>query len=250
LISFFDLILLFLAAVAAGATNALAGGGSIFTFPVLIALGIPPIAANVTNTVALCPGYLGGVIGQWRDLAGQGRRLLLLLPAAAIGGIVGGILLLRTSDEAFEALIPALIIGACILLALQDPVRAFLLRRTGALRLGWAIVPVLLAAVYGGFFGAGLSVIFLAVLGLTISDTLTRLNALKQAMSLVVNVAAALLFVGAAEIVWPAAAAMAVGTLIGGAGGGRLASVVSASALRRIVIVAGIAIAAVFILRS
>ena len=250
MLSFLELGLLFLGALAAGATNALAGGGSIFTFPALIAMGIPPVAANVTNTVALCPGYVGGVIGQWRDFAGQGRRMLLLLPFAAAGGIIGGLLVLQTSDEAFEDLIPALVIGACILLALQDRVRAILQTKAGLIGLGWAIPPVILAAIYGGYFGAGLSVMFLAMLGIAIADTLTRLNALKQGMSLVVNVAAALLFIGSARVVWPAAAALAVGALAGGAAGGRLASVIAPATLRRIVLTAGVLFAIVFALRG
>lgn len=250
MLSALELFLLFLAAMGAGATNALAGGGSIFTFPALIAFGIPPVAANITNTIALCPGYAGGVIGQWRDLAGQRRRMLVLLPFAALGGIAGAILLLKTSDETFEDLIPALVIGACILLALQDRIRGFLERRTGLIGLAWAIPLVILAAVYGGYFGAGLSVIFLATLGLAISDTLTRLNALKQSMSLVVNVAAAIFFAASAQVYWPAAAVMATGALLGGAAGGRLASLVSPETLRRIVIACGVAIALVFALRG
>jgi uncharacterized membrane protein YfcA len=250
MLSALDLFLLFIAALAAGATNALAGGGSIFTFPALIALGIPPVAANVTNTVALCPGYVGGVIGQWRDLHGQRARMLLLLPFAAAGGVAGGLLLLHTSDETFEDLIPALVISACVLLAVQDRVRALLQTKAGVIGLKWAIPPVVLAAIYGGYFGAGLSVMFLAMLGLAISDSLTRLNALKQSMSLVVNVAAALLFMGSARVVWPAAAALALGALLGGAAGGRFASVVAPAVLRRIVLAAGVLVAIVFALRS
>jgi uncharacterized membrane protein YfcA len=176
--------------------------------------------------------------------------MLALLPVAALGGLAGGILLLQTSDETFEDLIPALVIGACILLALQDSVRSWLERRHGAIGLIWAVPPVLLAAIYGGYFGAGLSVMFLAMLGLALSDTLTRLNALKQAMSLVVNVTAAVLFIGAAEVVWSAAGVMAVGALGGGAIGGRLASVVKPATLRRVVIAFGILIAIVFAVRA
>ena len=236
--------------MAAGAINALAGGGSILTFPALLAVGLPPVAANVTNTVALCPGYVGGVIGQWRDLSGQGRRALALLPVAAVGGLGGGLLLLGTSDETFEDIVPALVLGASLLLAMQDRVRGWIATRTGTVGLGWAALPVLLAAVYGGYFGAGLSVIFLAVLGLAIDDTITRLNALKQALSLAVNVTAALLFASSDKVHWPAAAAMALGALAGGAIGGRLASVVRPIVLRRIVVMMGLALAVVFVARG
>src|SRR3954465_13117124 len=240
-----DLLLLFAAALAAGLFNALAGGGSIFTFPALVAIGIPPIVANVTNTIALCPGYVGGVLAQRRDLAGQGRRMLLLLPVAAAGGVAGALLLTRTSEAAFRALVPLLVLGPCPLLAVQDRLRALLQRRHGLIALGWAVPPVLLASVYGGYFGAGLSVMFLAMIGLAIEDNLTRLNALKQAMSLVTNLAAALWFPAGATVVWPAAGVMAVGALIGGALGGRLAGKVRPATLRHIVIAIGILIAAV-----
>jgi len=248
MISALEFLVLFAAALAAGLFNALAGGGSIFTFPALVAIGVPPILANVTNTVALCPGYVGGVLAQRRDLEGQGRRMLLLLPVAAAGGIAGALLLTRTSDATFRALVPLLVLGACALLAVQDRVRALLQRQHAHIALGWAIPPVLLAAIYGGYFGAGLSVMFLAMIGLAVDDNLTRLNALKQAMSLVTNLAAALLFAAAAPVVWPAAGVMAVGALIGGALGGRLAGAVRPSTLRAIVIAVGILIAAIFAL--
>ncbi len=244
-----ELTLLFLAALGAGAVNALAGGGSILTFPALIAAGLPPLSANVTNTVALFPGYVGGVIGQARDLKGQGRRLLLLIPAALIGGLAGGLFILASSERLFEALVPWLLLGGCALLAAQDRLRAVLQRRAGVLGLGWAIIPVLLAAIYGGYFGAGLSVIFLALLGLTIDDSLTRLNGLKQALALGANLSAAVLFLASDKLIWSAAAAMAVGALIGGAAGGRLASVISPKALRAIVIAIGVGAALLFLIR-
>jgi uncharacterized protein len=247
-ISALDLILLFLAAIGAGFFNALAGGGSIFTFPVLIAIGVPPVAANVTNTIALCPGYFGGVVAQRKDLARQEGRMLALLPVAALGGVAGAWLLTRTSDETFRDLVPFLVIGACLLLALQDRIRALLQRRVARIGLAWAVGPVFLAAIYGGYFGVALSVMFLAMIGLAIDDTLTRLNALKQAMSLACNVAAAVYFAIGATVVWSAAGAMAAGALLGGWAGGRLASRVRAGTLRLIVITVGFIIAAMFAL--
>lgn len=249
MISTVDILILLAAAFAAGAFNALAGGGSIFTFPVLIAVGLPPITANVTNTIALCPGYIGGVLAQRRDLTGQGRRMALLLPVAAIGGVIGAWLLTQTDENTFEALIPGLVLGACLLLAVQDPVRRML---SGGVRipLAWAIPPVLLAAVYGGYFGAGLSIMYLAMIGLAIDDSLARLNGLKQAMGLVTNVTAALYFAGMAEVHWPAAGVMAIGALLGGVAGGKLASVVRPGILRAIVIAIGVLIALAFALRG
>jgi uncharacterized membrane protein YfcA len=210
---------------------------------------VPPVAANVTNTVALFPGYIGGIIGQARDLKGQRSRVLLLAPLAFVGGLLGGYLILISSEKLFQALVPWLLLGGCALLGIQDRIRGALQRRSGALGIGWAIVPVFLAAIYGGYFGAGLSVIFLAVLGLTIDDSLTRLNGLKQALSLSANLSAVLIFAGSGLIVWSAAAAMAAGSLVGGALGGRLASVVSPFVLRAIVMTIGVGVAVLFIVR-
>jgi uncharacterized membrane protein YfcA len=245
-ISPLDLLFLALAAFAAGGVNALAGGGSIFTFPVLLAVGVPPVAANITNTVALLPGYVGGVLAQWRDLRGQGRRMAALLPIAATGGLIGALLLTRTSDNTFMAIVPALILGASALLAFQEPVRRFLSRGAARIPLAWALAPTLLAAVYGGYFGAGLSVIFLALIGLAIEDSLTRLNALKQAMSLAANVTAALFFAGEGHVVWAAAGAMAIGAIAGGATGGRMASILRPGTLRVLVVVGGVLLAGYF----
>lgn len=248
MISALDLFFLFLAAIGAGFVNALAGGGSIFTFPVLIAVGVPPVAANVTNTIALCPGYFGGVVAQRSDLADQEGRLLALLPVAVLGGLAGAWLLTRTSDETFSDLVPFLVLGACLLLTLQDKLRAMLQRRVIRVSLGFAIPPVFLAAIYGGFFGVALSVMFLAVVGLAIDDTLTRLNALKQAMSLACNVAAATYFAIGATVVWSACGAMAAGALLGGWLGGKLARRVKAATLRAMVIAIGLFLAAWFAL--
>lgn len=241
-----ELVLLFAAGIGAGIINALAGGGSIFTFPVLIAAGIPSVAANITNTVAILPGYVGGIVAQRRDFAGQGRRMLLLLPLTAAGGVVGAWLLTRTSDRTFLAIVPGLILAACALLAFQDRVRRFLSRGAARIALGWAIPPVLIAAIYGGYFGAGVSVIFLALAGLAIDDSLIRLNALKQAMSLASNAAAAVFFAAGGQVHWGAAGIVGLGALLGGAAGGRLASVVRSSILRALVIVGGVWIAFYF----
>jgi len=249
-----DFILAALAAMAAGAVNALAGGGTLITFPTLTFLGVPAVAANVTNTVALCPGYFGGTIAQWNDLRGQKNRLWIVLPASIVGGVIGGFLLLQTGEKLFKELVPYLILLASGLLAIQDPVRAWLLRRlgeghsaTGMEKLAW--LPVGLASVYGGYFGAGLSVIVLSALGLTLEDTLTRLNALKQAVAFSVNVAAAIFFLFSGQVVWSAALMMAVGALIGGTLGGRLAGRIKPSTLRWTVVVIGVIISIIYFVR-
>jgi hypothetical protein len=243
-----------LAAVAAGAVNALAGGGTLITFPTLIAIGFPSVAASMTNTVALCPGYFGATAAQASDLRGQEKRLRLLLPAGAVGGIVGGLLLANSGERLFSAVVPYLILLASGLLAIQNPLRAWLIRRskqngTEGSSESWSWLPVGLASVYGGYFGAGLSVIILAVLGLTLEDTLTRLNGLKQAISLSVNVAAAVFFVFSGKVVWSAALVMAVGSLLGGVVGGRLASRIKPSVLRWTVVAIGMVVGIYYLLR-
>lgn len=251
----FDFVLAALAAMAAGAVNALAGGGTLITFPMLRFLGIPAVAANVTNTVALCPGYLGGTLAQWNDLRAQKVRLWLLVPASAIGGVVGGFLLLQTGERLFRELVPYLILFASVLLAVQDPVRAWLVRRLGEHHAGTkmeklAWLPVGLASIYGGYFGAGLSVIVLSALGLTLDETLTRLNALKQAVAFSVNVAAAIFFLFSGQVLWSAALVMAVGALIGGTLGGKLAGRIKPSVLRWTIVTIGAVISIIYFVRG
>lgn len=254
MLEWYEFILIGLGALAAGAINALAGGGTLITFPLLTAVGIPAVAANVTNTVALCPGYLGGTLAQAKDMEGQKRRLLILIPASIIGGVAGGILLLNTGEKLFRDLVPWLILLASALLAVADPVRNWLQRRAGKnggvpdMTMG-AILPVGIAAVYGGYFGAGLSVIVLAVLGLTITDTLTRLNGLKQAIGFSVNTAAAIFFVFSGDVVWAAALVMAVFALIGGALGGRLAGRIKPGTLRLLVVAIGVAVSIIYFIK-
>jgi hypothetical protein len=249
-----DFALLALAAVAAGAVNALAGGGTLITFPTLVAVGVPPVSASITNTVALVPGYLGATMAQAKDLAGQRRRLWLLVPTGALGGIVGGFLLLQTDERLFRSLVPYLLLLASGLLAFQDRLRRWVARRDS--RPGsqgrhelWVILPVFVASIYGGYFGAGLSVIILAVLALVVDDTFTRLNALKQAIAFSVNVAAAAFFLFSGRVVWSAALVMAAGALAGGVLGGLVAGRVRPETLRRIVVVIGVAVALIYLAR-
>ena len=248
----FEFVLVGLAAIAGGAVNAIAGGGTLITFPMLTAVGVPAVAANVTNTVALCPGYLGGTFAQLNDLRGQQRRIWLLLPMGVLGGIAGGILLLNTGEQLFRALVPYLILLAAALLAMQDLLRKWIVRRAN--RAGsatayraWSALALTSTAVYGGYFGAGMSVIVLAVLGLVLDDTLTRLNALKQAIAFSVNIAAAVFFLFSGQVVWSAMIVMSVGALLGGALGGRLAGSIRPVVLRWIVVTIGIVVALIYL---
>lgn len=248
------LLLLALAAAAAGLVNALAGGGTLITFPALTALGLPPLAANVTNTVALAPGHLGATAAQRRELAGQRGRLLRLLPAGLLGGLAGGLLLLHTSERVFRSLVPLLILLASALLAVQEPLRGWLARRVGLGRHRshelLAVFPVFAASVYGGYFGAGLSVIVLAALGLVVQDTLTRLNAAKQGVGFAANAAAAGLFVLSGQVHWPAALVMAASAVAGGAAGGHLAGRVRPGTLRAVVVCVGTVVGLVYLVRG
>jgi uncharacterized protein len=250
-----DLLIAALAAVGAGAINALAGGGTLISFPVLVALGVPPVASNVTNAIALCPGYFGATLAQLPNLKGQRAQLMLLVPVAVVGGLIGGIILLRTGERTFTALVPWMILAASLLLAVQEPVKRFVSKRLSNPKhkrhtMVLSALPIAAAAVYGGFFSAGMSVLLLAVLGLTLEDTLTRLNALKQVLAFSVNIAAAAFFLFSDQVVWPAAAVMAVGALIGGALGGKLAGKLPPAALRWTVVVLGTCIAVVYWVKS
>lgn len=249
-----ELTLIGLAAVAGGLANAVAGGGTLITFPALTFLGVPAVAANVTNTVALCPGYLGATFAQLNDLREQRRRVWLYLPACALGGIAGGVLLLNTGEQMFRALVPYLILFATLLLAAQDRLRAWLTQQSakrggGAVSELWALLPVFFASVYGGYFGAGMSIIVLAALALALEESLTRLSALKQAVAFSVNIAAAVFFLFSGQVYWLAAMVMAVGALVGGSLGGRLASRLNPVILKRIVITVGLIVTVIYLVR-
>ncbi len=253
-LNFLDFVLIALAGIAGGAVNALAGGGTLITFPTLTAVGIPAIAANVTNTVALSPGYLSATFAQMKDLKGQARRLRFLVPAGVLGGLVGGLLLLNTQEKLFRELVPYLILLACGLLAVQDPVRKWLVRRAtrgsgSHIPEPWVALPVFFAGIYGGYFGAGLSVIILAVLGVVLDDSLTRLNALKQAVAFSVNMAAAMFFLFSGKVVWSAALVMAAGAILGGMLGGKLAGRIKPTTLRWVVVTIGVTVAIIYLVR-
>ncbi|MGD0709285.1 MAG: sulfite exporter TauE/SafE family protein, partial [Anaerolineaceae bacterium] len=219
------------------------------------AVGVSAVVSNVTNTVALCPGYFGATLAQADDLRDQKRRLWLLLPIAAVGGIIGGVLLLHTGEKLFQNLVPYLILLASGLLALQDPMRRWLARRAQEQAQPkspsrfWEALPVGLATIYGGYFGAGMSVIVLATLGLVLDDSLTHLNALKQAIALSTNLAAAIFFIFSGQVLWSAALVMAVGALIGGSLGGRLAGHIKPATLRWVVVTIGVIVSIIYFIK-
>lgn len=235
------------AAFLAGGINAVAGGGTLVSFPVLLALGVPSVAANATNTVALCPGYFGGAYAQRGDLAGREGLVKSLLVVAGLGGLLGSVLLVLTSDELFSAIVPFLILAACALLGFQARIRKALRigERAGEHRSAspTLLLGVFLGATYGGYFGAGLGIMLLAVLGVLLEDPLRVLNAMKSSLSLVINTAAALFLAGSGKVVWSLAAVMAVAALAGGIAGGRVASKLNPRVLRAVVITFGVGVA-------
>ena len=234
------------AGLAAGAINAIAGGGSLVSFPALLLVGYPAVQANVTNTVALVPGYLGGSLAYRPELKGQRNRVRLLGVVSVLGGLLGAVLLLVSPGSTFRAIVPWLILFSCALLGIQPYVTKFVESHTTG---GGEAPPVVqaalqfLAAIYGGYFGAGLSVMTLALLGLLLQDTLQRLNALKGLLSLIINVAAALCFAVFGPVAWLPVAIMAIASLAGGHFGVQLARRLSPQVLRVVVIVFGVAVA-------
>ena len=251
----YDFILLGVVAVIAGMMNALAGGGTLLTFPILMAVGLPAVAANVTNTLALVPGTIGGTLAQWDEMKTQARTLLFFLPFAIAGGLIGGILLLNSGEKVFRQIVPFLILMASLALAAQERLRAFLARRSakftgGRSLLFWSAIPVLLAAIYGGYFGAGMGVIFLSILGLALNESLTKLNALKQSMAFCVNATASAFFAFSGQVVWPVVVVMAICAMFGGWLGGKLARKVKPASFRWIVVTIGITVAVIYFIKG
>jgi hypothetical protein len=241
--------LLALAGLGAGVANAVAGGGSLLSFPALLAVGHPAIDANVTNTVALCPGYLSGALGYRDDLRTDRERVSVLALTGAAGGAAGTVLLLVLPPGVFEAIVPWLVLLAVALLAAQPRVAAVVRRRGGGARhrpphAGLPLHATVFAACgYGGYFGAGLGVVLLAVLGIFLPDDLTRLNGLKNALALVANVVALVAFGLFGPVAWGAAAVVGPASLAGGALGSRVARRLPTPVLRRVVMVWGAAAA-------
>lgn len=232
------------AGAAAGAVNALAGGGTLLAFPALLAVGLPAVQANATCAVGLLGGYAGGSVAYRQELTDQGSRARGMLLPALVGAAAGAVLLLALPGDAFEAVVPFLVLGACGLLAVQPRLtRALASRGVAREHPGWeAQLAVGAAAVYGGYFGAGLGVVLLAVLGALVPDDLQRLNALKGLQSLLVNLVAAAVFAVTGHVDWVPAALLAVGAWVGATYGVRLARRLPATAVRAAVVLAGTAV--------
>lgn len=242
-------LLLLVAGLAAGTVNAIAGGGSLITFPALLGIGLAAKPANFTNSVAVCPGYLASVYGSRTDLAelAQGRRrsVYLLLPTAAVGSLAGGLLLKATPAGTFQAIVPFLVIGAAGVLAFQQRLRSIVghpaqlsaRRQTVALH-----VMVGLGAVYGGYFGAALGVMLVAGLGLVLDESMARVTALKNIVSAVVGLVTVLLFALVGQVDWAAVGVVAPATLVGGYVGARIARRLPGVVLRTIIVTFGLVV--------
>ena len=243
------LLVVFTAALFAGAINSIAGGGTLLTFPALIWLGLPPISANATSTVALWPGSFGSMWAYRGQLQGTRRWLLLFTIPSIAGGIVGAQLLLHTSAARFDAIVPFLVLGATVLFMLQQPLSRRLVRRATEEHAlpsslpplsAWVLGGQFLVAVYGGYFGAGIGILMLATLGAMGFSDIHRMNGIKNWGAMCINAIAALTFALSGIVTWPVAATMAAGGLAGGYGGARLALRVGQQWVRRAVIAIGL----------
>jgi uncharacterized protein len=246
--SILEAILVGLAGLAAGAINAVVGSGTLITFPTLLAVGLPPVVANVSNTVGLVPGGVAAALGYRRELAGQRSRVLRFAVATVAGATLGAVLLLVLPESSFVAVVPALILLGCVLVLIQP----WLMRRLGERRrphhggpLVWLLV--LAIGVYGGYLGAGQGVLLIAVLGLGLDETLQRVNAAKNVLAGLANLVAGLIFVAVADVDWAVAALIAMGSTVGAMVGAGVARRLPEPVLRGTVVAIGLI--AVWLLR-
>jgi uncharacterized membrane protein YfcA len=235
----------FASAFAAGAINSVAGGGTLLTFPTLIWLGLGSVAANATSTVAIWPGSVGSMWGYRKELRSADPRMLALTVPSLIGGITGALLLRYTPPSIFDALVPFLILFATILFMVQETVQRMFktsdVRHHSTKWLAGAILFQFFVALYGGYFGAGIGILAaLGVLGLT---DIHQMNGLKNFFALCINGVAAVYFIFAHMVQWPYVLIMAVGAIAGGVGGAGLARRMGRTAVRRVVIGIGFAMA-------
>jgi hypothetical protein len=233
-----------LAGMFAGGINTVVGSGTLVTFPVLLAVGYPPVVANVSNSLGLVPGSVSGAIGYRRELAGQGARLVRLGLASATGGVLGAVLLLVLPPSAFETIVPVLIVLALVLVVLQPWLSRKLAARQEE-RHPHGGLPLLLAifgtGVYGGYFGAAQGVLLLALMGILMDETLQRINAVKNVLAAVVNLTSGIVFVFVADVNWLVVALLAAGAILGGQLGAHFGRRLPTAALRGVIVVVGIA---------
>lgn len=240
--------MLFAAGIAGGVINAIAGGATLITFPAMLAAGLPAIAANASNAVAISPGHLIAAIADREKLPALDRSLVASLLAAALGGVAGALLLLALPERLFVLPVPALIGFATLLFAVAPQVQAWSARRGGAASGARAgqLAAVAGASVYGGFFGAGLGIVLSAVLAIAEPNDIRRVKVLKNLLATAVSLAAVVIFIAQGAVHWPATWAMLLGAMLGGYMGGHLVRVLPADAVRGVVIVAGAAMTVLY----
>lgn len=236
---------LVLAGLVAGAVNAIAGGGSLLVFPALLAVGLPPLAANVTNSVAQWPGYAGTIFGVRNQLDGQRVRVLSTIGVAAVGAASGAALLLVLPGTVFNAIVPGLVLLAALLLAVAPQLKRWISNPDPEApdRRVILLPSIFVASVYGGYFGGALGVILISVLSLCAHDELVRLNAVKAVLSLVVATVTVVVFALGAPVYWSVVLLIAPATLIGGYLGAKIANVLPEAVLRWSVVLLGVAVA-------
>lgn len=256
-----ELVLIIVAGIGAGVINAVVGAGTLVTFPTLLLLGFPPVVANVSNTVGLVPGSFMASIGYRATLRGRGPVVRRLIVATSIGGVTGGALLVLLPGRAFDAVVPWLLLMAAALAALQPRIAAAVALRRANRSAGeladepsagqrgpvgpWFFLGILMAGVYGGYFGAAQGVMSLVILGLALGGPLNELNGIKNILSGTANLVSALLFIAIADIDWAVAGLVAIGSTIGGGLGGRYGRRLSSPVLRVALVVIAVAAAAV-----
>jgi uncharacterized membrane protein YfcA len=232
-----------LAGVFAGGINTVVGSGTLVTFPVLLAVGYPPVVANVSNSLGLVPGSITGAIGYRDELVGQRDRLIRFGTASLLGGIGGAFLLLVLPAEAFETIVPVLIALALVLVVLQP----WLSRKLGARRTEGSMhgtigvfAAIFATGVYGGYFGAAQGILLMGFMGILLNESLQRVNAIKNVLAAIVNAASGIVFIFVAEVDWLAVGLIAVGAVVGGLIGARVGRKLSPTVLRGVIVVVGV----------
>jgi uncharacterized membrane protein YfcA len=231
------------AGAVAGGVNTVVGSGSLVTFPTLLAVGYPPVTANVSNSIGLVPGGVSGSIGYREELRGQGRRTAILGVGTTIGAVIGGVLLLELPSSVFDAVVPALILLAVALMAFRPAPK----QHEGGSNMVGGVASSFATGIYGGYFGAAQGIILMSLLRLCFAEHLQVLNAIKNVLAGIANLVAGILFVFAAHVAWGAAALIAVGSTAGAQVGARYGRRLPEEVLRRIVIVYGVIVAIILI---
>ncbi|MBJ7332015.1 MAG: sulfite exporter TauE/SafE family protein [Solirubrobacteraceae bacterium] len=237
-----EMIAVVLAGAGAGMINTVVGSGTLVTFPVLLSVGYPPIAANVANNIGLVPGSVSGVIGYRQELEGKWRRVGRLGVASLFGGITGAILLFALPPEAFETIVPVFIVIALVLIILQPRIGPWLAKRRPPTEHGGPalLAGVFVAGIYGGYFGAAQGILLMALLSISLADDLQTVNAFKNVLAGIVNGVAAIVFIIAVDVEWLPAGLIAVGAIVGAQLGARYGKQLSPTALRAVIVVVGI----------